>query len=164
TPSPGDAAASSPGHADEPSPGPALAPSPGNAPAPVALDLTAVRRAWRSLVEEGSRVTGGMGVILRAADLGLVGESEISVGFPPASPALERLSESPRRRAIEASLSGLLGRPVTVRIVTSDHSVAEPQGQRITAESARQERLRRLVAEEPLLGAAVREWDLELLD
>jgi hypothetical protein len=35
---------------------------------------------------------------------------------------------------------------------------------RNTAESARQERLRGLAAEEPLLSAAVREWDLELMD
>jgi hypothetical protein len=54
---------------------------------------------------------------------------------------------------------------VTVQIVTVDTMMEAPAGERrITAESARQERLRRLGAEEPLLSAAIREWDLELMD
>ncbi|MDR0787754.1 MAG: hypothetical protein LBG44_07810, partial [Gemmatimonadota bacterium] len=58
-----------------------------------------------------------------------------------------------------------LGRDVTVQIVTVDTMMEAPAGERrITAESARQERLRRLGAEEPLLSAAIREWDLELMD
>jgi hypothetical protein len=41
---------------------------------------------------------------------------------------------------------------------------AEPGANSITAETARRDRLCRLTREEPLLAAAVQEWDLELID
>lgn len=45
-----------------------------------------------------------------------------------------------------------------------DGDVGAPAQRRITAEGARHERLRRLTSEEPLLDAAVQEWDLELIE
>ena len=104
-----------------------------------------------------------MGVMLRVAELSLAGDAEIALSFPPGSPALERISEPPRRKSIEEALSARVGRSIALRIAAPRPATDTP-ARRITAESAREERLRRLMAEEPLLGAAVREWDLELLD
>jgi hypothetical protein len=77
---------------------------------------------------------------------------------------LERLGSATARRPLEAGLSELLGRRVTLLFTTTHAQAAQPMPRRITAEGARQERLRRLTAEEPLLQAAVQEWDLELID
>jgi hypothetical protein len=46
----------------------------------------------------------------------------------------------------------------------SDAPGQQPGGNRITAESARRDRLQRLMEGEPVLAAAVQAWDLELLD
>jgi hypothetical protein len=74
------------------------------------------------------------------------------------------MSDGKRRGKLEHALSEILGRPTQVEFVGPGGGSSEPPARRITAEGARQEKLRRLVAEEPLLEAAVREWDLELLD
>jgi hypothetical protein len=49
--------------------------------------------------------------------------------------------------------------------VHADAAQAAPDpAARITAESARRDRLARLMEQEPLLAQAVQAWDLELLD
>lgn len=57
-----------------------------------------------------------------------------------------------------------LGRPVRLEFAAMEGTDREPGSGRITAETARRDRLKRLVDEEPLLAAAVQEWDLELID
>ena len=57
-----------------------------------------------------------------------------------------------------------LGREIELAIVAVETADQPVGGGRITAETARRDRLQRLVEEEPLLAAAVQEWDLELLD
>ncbi|MEX2570559.1 MAG: DNA polymerase III subunit gamma/tau [Gemmatimonadota bacterium] len=141
------------------------APEDGDTPREVPrLDLASARRAWRTLLEEGRSVPPGLGVILRGAEIALVGPHRIRIALPPESPAHERLSEPRARRPLEEALSERFGAPITIdlAVVAAESPGAAPR--RITAEGARQERLRRLASEEPLLGAAVREWDLELLD
>ncbi|HUE96390.1 MAG TPA: DNA polymerase III subunit gamma/tau [Longimicrobiaceae bacterium] len=128
-------------------------------------DLTAVRRAWRSVLEESGKLPGAMRVILRGAEIDLGGDGEVQVGLPPGSAALQPLADPSRIRQLEDALATRLGHPITLRLIATDNATeGEPPAQRITAESARHERLRRLASEEPLLSAAVREWDLELLD
>jgi DNA polymerase III subunit gamma/tau len=131
---------------------------------PATLDLTGIRRVWRSLIEEGTHTTGGLGLLLRAADLALVGEQEVEVRLPAGTPPLERLEDHTRRSSLERAFTERLGLPITIRFVVAEVDSGELGQRRITVEGARQERLRRLASEEPLLAAAVQEWDLELID
>jgi hypothetical protein len=68
------------------------------------------------------------------------------------------------RRPLEQALSRRVGRPVRVVFAAVSGGAAAPGANRITAETARRDRLARLTGEEPLLAAAVQEWDLELID
>jgi DNA polymerase III subunit gamma/tau len=129
------------------------------------LDPGEVRRAWRRLMESGEGMPPGLRVLLRTASVAPGPGSVVRVQLPAGSPARERLAAPGTRRSLEEVFGRTLGAPVTF-----DFAEAEPShpgsasAVRITAESAREERLRRLVAEEPVLGDAVQEWDLELTD
>jgi hypothetical protein len=87
----------------------------------------------------------------------------VRVEVPPV--ALERLGQPAARKAVEQALGRRLNRAVQVHFAGSDLPVsADPQQGRITAQSARADRLRQLSEGEPLLETAVREWDLELVE
>jgi hypothetical protein len=105
-----------------------------------------------------------MGVALRGADLELDGERQVVVNVPPGSPVLDRIADERSRRGLESALAQRLGRPVELRFRSGGGPTSDPAQRRTTAEGAKQERLRRLAAEEPVLGAAVQEWDLELME
>jgi len=104
-----------------------------------------------------------MKLVLRPATLALEGEGRVQVGVPSNSPVLERMESPAARRALEEAISRRLRRPVSLRFVATDDGAA-PAEQRLTAETVRRDRLLRLTAEDPLLAAAVREWDLELVE
>lgn len=131
-----------------------------------ALDVRSVRRAWKTLLSQSGGPTAGLAVLLRGADVTAGGEpGEIRVGLPDGSPAFERLGEAKRRRPIEDALAEILHRPVTLRVVVTAPAADVPrEGGRISEQAFKQDTLRRLTAEEPLLAEAVREWDLELLE
>ncbi len=159
-----DAAPTPVERAEAPMPAPsAQAPVPPR-PAAAKLDQASVRRAWRSIIEEGVHTQGGVGFLLKAADVSLRGAAEIEVRLPPGAPPVEPLRAPARVAALEKALADRLGHAVRLSFAESEGAPPDPAALRITAESARQERLRRLAAEEPLLAAAVQEWDLELLD
>jgi DNA polymerase III subunit gamma/tau len=129
------------------------------------LDLAQVRRAWRAVLEAGVGVPPGCGPLLRAADVALAGGGEVRALVPPGSPLLERMAAPAARRPLEDALGERLGRPVGLAFSAGDVPAGTPRGgERITAETARRDRLRRLTEEEPLLASVVQEWDLELLD
>jgi DNA polymerase III subunit gamma/tau len=128
------------------------------------LSLTDVRRAWRSVLEDADAVVPGLRLALRAADVALEESGALRVGVPPGSPVLDRLASPASRQPLEAALAQRLGRPVAIGFVPQQPSSGDPTAPRITAETARRDRLRRLVEEEPLLAAAVQELDLELLE
>ena len=125
--------------------------------------MVQVKRAWRSVLEDGDGVPAGMKLVLRPAELSLDRDQGIRIGVPANSPVLERLESPAARRALEDAMARRLGRPVSLVFATSDSRDA-PAEQRITAESVKRDRLRRLTEEEPLLAAAVEEWDLELIE
>jgi hypothetical protein len=102
--------------------------------------------------------------MLRPARLSLVGEQAVRISVPPGSPVLERLGKPTARRSLEAAMSGRLGRTISIEFATVDAPDHAAGSGRITAETARRDRLKRLVEEEPLLAAAVQAWDLELID
>jgi hypothetical protein len=53
---------------------------------------------------------------------------------------------------------------VTLELATGQPAAIDPRQNRITAASARHDKLRRLMEGEPVLSAAVQAWDLELVD
>jgi DNA polymerase-3 subunit gamma/tau len=152
-----------------PRPAPPAAPEPpaGSrvaSPAAGPLELRQLRHAWRAVLEEGEGVPGGMGLVLRATQVAIEGEDTVRVEVTPGSPLLERMESPAARRPLEHALSQRLGRPVRVAFAEVSGGAAAPGANRITAETARRDRLTRLTSEEPLLAAAVQEWDLELID
>lgn len=129
------------------------------------LEIVGVRRAWRGVLETGAGIPAGMGLLLRDAQVAVAGDAAVRIGVSPGSPLLERLAEPGSRRPLEAALSERLGRKVGVQIAAiSGGGASDEPVRRITAENAREDRLRRLSAEEPRLSAAVQEWDLELIE
>jgi hypothetical protein len=114
------------------------------------------------MLQEG--VPNGLGFFLRTARL-LVQGSEVRVEFPAGSPALDKLGSSVSRKPIEETMALKLGAEVKlVFTVGQAAAVEESGGSRITAESAKKDRLRRLAEGEPTLAAAVQAWDLELVE
>jgi DNA polymerase-3 subunit gamma/tau len=128
------------------------------------IELPAVRRAWRAMLEDGSELPPGLGLVLRGAQLALGGDSAVRVGVPDGSPALERMEAASARRPLEIALERRLGRPVALSFSPTGAAAPEARGRRITAEAARAERLRRLSEEDPRLAEVVRELDLDLVE
>jgi hypothetical protein len=77
---------------------------------------------------------------------------------------MERMENPALKKLLEDAFTGRLGRPVTLVFTSTGDAHADTSSQRITAETARRDRLKRLVDENPLLATAVQEWDLELLE
>ncbi len=165
-------AAPEPVQAAPPEPVQAAAPAAAE-PAPLSaddgpLDPVKLRRAWKSLMDDGEGMPPGVPFLLKSAPVaaGPGPGGEVRVTVPPASPVLERLSSPSARKTLEEALGRRLGRRVSLSF-TQGQAAGGSDGTstgRITAESARRDRLRRLTEEEPLLAVAVQEWDLELVD
>jgi hypothetical protein len=153
-----------------PEPAPSVPPAPEPLPADEGpLDPVKLRRAWTSLVEDGEGIPPGMSLFLKPAQVSPGPGGEVRVTVPPASPVLDRLSSPSARRPLEEALGRRLGRRVSLAFAQGQQHAGGGGGGgggtgRITAESARRDRLRRLTEEEPLLAVAVQEWDLELVD
>ncbi len=135
------------------------------APEPPAVPVTDLTddpvQAWRRLLADRADLPNGLGPFLQAGVVRTDPQGAVEVSLPP-GPGLERLSQPAVRRAIEGVLHRhIAGAPPLVFVETG--AVEGPQG-RITTASVRQSRLRELIDQEPLLGKAVEELDLELLD
>lgn len=129
------------------------------------LDPARVRRAWNSMVQESDGIPGGSSFFLKSARL-LVQGSEVRVEFPSGSPAMEKVGNTTARKAMEEVMARRMG-GAEVRLVFTTGGAAqveESSGSRITADSARRDKLRRLTEGEPTLAAAVQAWDLELVE
>jgi DNA polymerase-3 subunit gamma/tau len=150
--------------APAPPPAAAAVPATGDAP-PTAVDAARLQRAWRAMLQAGAALPAGMTPFLRPAEVAPGADGAVQVRLPPGSPALERLADIATRRAVAAALGAQLGATVTLDVRALDAPAgAAAAPPRITAETARRERLKRLTDEEPLLAEAVEEWDLELTD
>lgn len=138
------------------------APSAGTGP----LDAVTLRRAWGAVMGEAGAVPPALRMMLRSARPTPGDDSQVRVEMAPGSLELEPVTSTTNRRTLEDALGRRLGRRIQV-VYTAGAGGGEGPGaapSRITAESARADRLERLAAEEPLLRAAVQEWDLELVD
>jgi DNA polymerase-3 subunit gamma/tau len=129
------------------------------------IDGARLRRAWTGILQEGEGLPPGMAGLLRAAQVAPADGRVVRMTVPPGHPALERLSGLAARRGLEDALGRRLGGAVTLELVAGGAAGAvDPRRGRITDESARRDRLARLMEGEPVLSAAVQAWDLELVD
>jgi DNA polymerase-3 subunit gamma/tau len=146
--------------ASAPSPQPA-APRPAPVPSAAFPDAAG---ALRALAEHRRGVPQGLGIFLRSASVLAEDGERILVAFPP-GPALERLAnDEAALRGLEAAMADELGRAVRLEVrPAGDDRVPQP-GERITPGKLKNDRLARLLREQPALERAVEAWDLELLD
>ncbi|HWK89196.1 MAG TPA: DNA polymerase III subunit gamma/tau, partial [Longimicrobium sp.] len=139
---------------------PARAPEP-----PIAsdgpLDPARVKRAWTVVVDAGEGVPQGTARMLKLAKLEVSGRA-VTVEAPPV--VLGRFDGAGAKRPLEAALSRELGGAVTLEFRAGASTAEQPGGHRITAESAKRDRLERMMEGEPVLTAAVKAWNLELTD
>jgi DNA polymerase-3 subunit gamma/tau len=127
------------------------------------IDGARLRRAWTGILQESDGLPPGMAGLLRAAQVSAEGRT-VRMTVPPGHPALERLAGPAARRGLEDALERRLGGAVTLELATGAAGAVDPGRGRITAETARKDRLARMMEGEPVLAAAVQAWDLELVD
>jgi DNA polymerase-3 subunit gamma/tau len=122
--------------------------------------------ALRTLVRRPGALPQGLGILLATATVHEEA-GDLVLDLPP-GPGLERMSGDPVSvRALQDGMSAELGRPVRVRIAGAEPAPAQPEPRavtRLTPEKVRNDQLHRLANADPLLGKAVRDWDLELFD
>ncbi|MFP3948593.1 MAG: hypothetical protein ACLFWG_07670, partial [Longimicrobiales bacterium] len=118
--------------------------------------------SWERLLATGQGIPPGMSPFLRAARARSLGHGVLEVALP-AGPGLERLQEPVIRRGLADAVTAVAGREVELRVSEGDASRDRSEN-RISPETVRQDRLRKLLEREPLLERAVEELDLELLD
>jgi DNA polymerase-3 subunit gamma/tau len=128
------------------------------------IDGARLRRAWTGILQEGEGLPPGMAGLLRAAQVAPADGRVVRMTVPPGHPALERLAGLAARRGLEDALGRRLGGVVRLELATAAAGAVDPGRGRITAETARKDRLARLMEGEPVLSAAVQAWDLELVD
>jgi hypothetical protein len=156
----------------DPQPAPPAAAKP--ALAPVTTPATAaVEAAWKDLVETRTGIPQGMAIFLKVATISEPEHGQLVLEVPK-GPALEKLSTDPNARAtVERALASKLGRAVTLDVRAEGTSAqagpaaapnTAPAPKRFTPEQVKTDKLARMAKEEPVLGKAVEEWNLELLD
>jgi hypothetical protein len=127
------------------------------------IDGARLRRAWQGILGDGEGLPPGTSLLLRAAQVAPEGRT-VRMTLAAGSPAAERLSQPAARQALEQALGRRLGGRVSLQLATGAATAIDPKQNRITAASARHDKLRRLMEGEPVLSAAVQAWDLELVD
>ena len=144
----------------------AAAPVEDHAPAgPPSLDR--VRKEWPSVVEMVKQ--GGRGMLAQAvqrmspAEVSSAGS--IVLGYAPEDDTFARAVEKGRSDVL-AALQGCFDGVTTfvVRATGATEVTKSKQSKRITTQDVQKERLAQLSARDPLLDAAVRALDLEILD
>jgi DNA polymerase-3 subunit gamma/tau len=163
-----------------PTPAPAPDPAPTPAPARETAPASSVEQAWKELVETRTGIPQGMAIFLKVATITEPERGQLVLEVPT-GPALEKLSTDANARAtVERALASKLGRQVTLD-VRAESTPASPGSagsaggpnsvssqssapKRFTPEQVKTDKLARMAREEPVLGKAVEEWNLELLD
>ncbi|MEJ2184751.1 MAG: DNA polymerase III subunit gamma/tau [Gemmatimonadota bacterium] len=120
-----------------------------------------VEAALRDLMESEG-LPPGLGLFLRVARVVEEGQGRAVIELPP-GPALERLAAgSAALRALEAGLADRIGEAVQVEVRAPKQG--DRPKERLTPEKVKNDRLARISQEEPTLGRAVEEWDLEIVE
>ena len=144
----------------------AAAPVEDHAPAgPPSIDR--VRKEWPSVVEMVKQ--GGRGMLAQAVQRMSPAEfssaGSIVLGYAPEDDTFARAVEKGRSDVL-AALQGCFDGVTTfvVRATGATEVTKSKQSKRITTQDVQKERLAQLSARDPLLDAAVRALDLEILD
>ncbi|NIP60031.1 MAG: DNA polymerase III subunit gamma/tau [Gemmatimonadetes bacterium] len=122
--------------------------------------------AWRTVLDAGDGVPQGMLAFLRAARVRAVDDGILEVAVP-AGPALDRLQDPSTRRELAEALGRVMGGAPEIRVSRLEEGDRDGRSgttHRISPEAVREDRLKALLEREPLLGRAVEELDLELLE
>lgn len=125
----------------------------------------ATAAAALSNLVESRGIPAGMGVFLKAAEVTEHEQGVVTLTLPT-GPGLEQLTDTATRRKLEDALSAELGRKITLDAQASNAPAERKPGpvERLTPEKVKQDQLARMSRDEPVLGKAVKDWDLELLD
>jgi DNA polymerase-3 subunit gamma/tau len=131
------------------------------------LDARTLNDAWKAVMADPQAVPAGLRMLLRTVGRVSPGEGgTVAVPVSPSMLAADPVTSPVNRRALEEALGRRLGRRVSVKYVAGQAPAGggAPAAARITGESARRDRLQRMMEGEPVLLAAVQAWDLELVD
>lgn len=132
------------------------------------LDASELGRAWASVMADADAVPPALRMVLRPARVSPGDGGDVVVAVSPATLGMDPVTSPANRRSLQDALGRQLGRRVNLRYVASEAPAASGGGTsapaRITSESARRDRLERMMDGEPVLAAAVQAWDLELVD
>jgi DNA polymerase-3 subunit gamma/tau len=132
------------------------------------LDARALNDAWKAVMADPQAIPAPLRMVLRAVTRVSPEGGTAVVPVSAATLAMEQVTSAVSRRGLEEALGRRLGRPVSVKYVATEGpatgagSTSGPT--RITNESARRDRLQRMMEGEPVLAAAVQALDLELVD
>ena len=123
--------------------------------------LEAAQAAWQEMIAAGKVLRPGQGIALRAAQIvGLDPSGELRISAAEGTPAAEVLQDTVTRRRIEEELSQRLGRPIRV----GGEGGQEPLPPRVSQETAKRQKLDRLVGGDEGLKQLVDKLDLEFID
>jgi DNA polymerase-3 subunit gamma/tau len=125
-----------------------------------------VENAWRDLLASAAGLPQGLNIFLKVAHIS-ENEPGIVVLELPLGPGLEKLaSDSTARVAVMKALSEQLGRQIRLEVKAKGVDTAQSPDapRRLTPELVKTEKLARMAKEDPVLGKAVEEWNLELMD
>jgi hypothetical protein len=113
------------------------------------------------MIAAGKVLRPGQGIALRAAQIvGLDPSGELRISAAEGTPAAEVLQNTVTRRRIEEELSQRLGRPIRV----GGEGGQEPLPPRVSQETAKRQKLDRLMGGDEGLKQLVDKLDLEFID
>jgi len=120
-----------------------------------------IQAAWQEMIAAGKVLRPGQGIALRAAQVvGLSADGRLRIAAAPGTPSAEVLEDTVTRRRIEEELSRRIGRQI--RIERDGENGPLPP--RVSQETAREQRLAKLVEQDQGLQQIVDDLDLELID
>jgi DNA polymerase-3 subunit gamma/tau len=121
-----------------------------------------VTEAWERLLASPADLPPGLSTFLKVARVREGEGGLVEISLPP-GPGHERLSEPATLARLQDALGRHLDRKPEIVLQPPDQGEVGAGG-RISQETVRNGRLKDLVDKEPILGRAVEELDLELLD
>ncbi len=170
---PAPAPARAPAQTNKPAPAPAapkreVAPEAAPEPPRATSPAGDIESAWRELVETRTGFPPGMAIFLKVATISESERGRVQLAVPKGM-ALDKLTTDPNARAtLERAISTKLGRAVSLEVRgegSAPGAATEPVApKRFTPEQVKTDKLARMAREEPLLGQAVQEWNLELME
>ena len=120
-----------------------------------------IQTAWQEMIAAGKVLRPGQGIALRAAQIvGLSPDGKLRIAATAGTPSAEVLEDTVTRRRIEEELSKRIGRPIRIE----SEGENGPLPPRVSQETAREQRLAKLVEQDQGLQQLVDELDLELID